>query len=229
MQIACFDLIDKVKIALQWRSLRLSKIVRKKLEQHKILSPKPELKQEALFWEALREAGLEGSKGVDHISGRCYHNEKEYNVIFPLRYLAEVKRLEKSKTLDYVFVGKNEEGRAWINEFAGEKSYISLTDKGWKMPKEHFDSAYYQLLCNSRFALCPRGKFFWTYRFYEALMCKSIPIVDKNFEEPSMYGFKYYYYQEPTRHYFSLDIIEHNYKLFLKQHTLTHEFLDLTL
>ena len=208
MLITHFNLRHKIKVALHWRLIASFKLIRKRLEQYKILSPKPELKQEALFWEALREAGLEGTKRIDHTTGRCYYNDEEYKVLFPLRYLSKVRKLEKSKSLNYVFVGKEEKGREWVKDFASENSYINLTNKGWKMPKELFDSTYYQLLCNSKFALCPRGKFLWTYRFYEALMCGSIPIVDKNFEEPSMLGFKYYYYQKPLTHRFSVDITD---------------------
>ena len=52
----------KVIIALQWRVLKLKNKLRKQLGRYKLLSPKPELKQEALFWEALREANLKGQK-----------------------------------------------------------------------------------------------------------------------------------------------------------------------
>ncbi|MDF9795218.1 hypothetical protein OKW21_000481 [Catalinimonas alkaloidigena] len=229
MFTAYYRLKERIVIALKWRIIHLTRLARKKLEKYKFLPPKPELKQEALFWEALQETGMDGEKRIDHINARCYLNDKEFYVIFPLRYLASVKKLDKTKTLHYVFVGKEEEGREWVNEFSGDKSFISLTDKGWKMPKNLFDSTYYQLLCNSKFTLCPRGKFLWTYRFYEAIMCKSIPIVDKHYEEPSMWGFKYYYYQESSTHLFSQDIVEHNYRLFLQRHTLIDEFLELVL
>ena len=36
---------------------------------------------------------------------------------------------------------------------------------------------YFQTMCQSRFILCPAGDAPWSFRFYETLMCKSIPIV----------------------------------------------------
>lgn len=36
---------------------------------------------------------------------------------------------------------------------------------------------YFQSMCQSKFVLCPAGDAPWSFRFYETLMCKSIPIV----------------------------------------------------
>ena len=36
---------------------------------------------------------------------------------------------------------------------------------------------YFQTMCQSKFILCPAGDSPWSFRFYEVLMCKSIPIV----------------------------------------------------
>ena len=33
-------------------------------------------------------------------------------------------------------------------------------------------------MCQSRFTLCPAGDSPWSFRFYEVLMCKSIPVVE---------------------------------------------------
>jgi len=37
---------------------------------------------------------------------------------------------------------------------------------------------YFQTMCQSKYVLCPGGDAPWSFRFYEALMCKSIPIVE---------------------------------------------------
>lgn len=37
---------------------------------------------------------------------------------------------------------------------------------------------YFQTMCQSEFVLCPAGDSSWSFRFYETLMCKSIPIVE---------------------------------------------------
>lgn len=36
---------------------------------------------------------------------------------------------------------------------------------------------YFETMCQSLYVLCPAGDSEWSFRFYEALMCKSIPIV----------------------------------------------------
>ena len=33
-------------------------------------------------------------------------------------------------------------------------------------------------MCQSKFILCPAGDSSWSFRFYETLICKSIPIVE---------------------------------------------------
>jgi len=37
---------------------------------------------------------------------------------------------------------------------------------------------YFEKMCQSKFILCPAGDEPWSFRFYETLMCKSIPIVE---------------------------------------------------
>ena len=36
---------------------------------------------------------------------------------------------------------------------------------------------YFETMANSRFVLCPAGDTEWSFRFYETLICKSIPVV----------------------------------------------------
>jgi hypothetical protein len=37
---------------------------------------------------------------------------------------------------------------------------------------------YFEKMCQSKYCLCPAGDAPWSFRFYEVLMCKSIPIVE---------------------------------------------------
>ena len=37
---------------------------------------------------------------------------------------------------------------------------------------------YFQTMCQSRFCLAPAGDSTWSFRFYEILMCKSLPVVE---------------------------------------------------
>lgn len=151
---------------------------------------------------------------------------------------------------------ETEARRRWLIDFIrshfSEKSYLQFTDKRTKLeyealgvfdytlrrdgfvPKEvpiekrnFFDSHYYQIMCQSQFALCPAGDRRWSMRFYEALMCKSIPILESRLHHRSireaLRGYKTY---RPTdRLVYRDDWAEHNYALFLKHHTLEfHRF-----
>ena len=78
-------------------------------------------------------------------------------------------------------------------------------------------------MCQSKFCLCPAGDEPYSMRFYEALMCKSIPIVNNAKESyrtimESRLGYKYYLSTDIFE--YRLDWVEHNYELFLKYHTL---------
>lgn len=142
--------------------------------------------------------------------------------------------------------------RKWILDFIkthfNENSYLQFTDTKSKsklssfgsfdythrrvgfVPKErpvylrnYFDKNYYQKMCESKFTLCPSGDSFWSMRFYEALMCKSIPIViskDETFrsEAESLLDYKYYLASDPNPEYRE-DWANHNYEIFLKYHT----------
>ena len=106
---------------------------------------------------------------------------------------------------------------------------ISLTYKnpfvpsGKKKSCTYFDENYFKVMSNSKFTLCPAGDADWSMRFSEAIMCKSIPIVEKfintgrNIAERDI-GYKFYYITDI--HFYDQSIIDHNYKLFLDSQTI---------
>jgi hypothetical protein len=89
-----------------------------------------------------------------------------------------------------------------------------------------FDIDYYSIMTSSKFCLCPRGDLPWSMRFYEALMCKCIPIIADKSEayrtiQESKLDYKFYLSTDKDFVYRE-DWVEHNYELFLKYHTLDH-------
>jgi len=46
----------------------------------------------------------------------------------------------------------------------------------YRVVKENVE--YFEKMCQSKYVLCPRGDTSWSFRMYETLMCKSIPIVN---------------------------------------------------
>lgn len=151
------------------------------------------------------------------------------------------------------------EKRRWIFSFIhnyfNKNSYLRFTDsqsikyhsnlgefdytgksKGF-CPKENpvikrgeFDEDYYKIMCSSKFCLCPGGDNHWSMRFYEALMCKTIPIISYENEKcrtPSecLLDYKYYLVDDTIKNYnYNKDWADHNYNLFLKYHT--YEYID---
>ena len=93
---------------------------------------------------------------------------------------------------------------------------------GYLFPGMGFDYLFY--LCKSKFSLCPAGDMPWSVRFYESIMCKSIPIVKKESEtyrtlQESLLDYKYYLYDD-TEFEYRKDWADHNFQLFLKYHSL---------
>lgn len=143
--------------------------------------------------------------------------------------------------------------RKWILSFIykyfNKNSYLQFTDKKTKLyykpidiydftllkkgfvPKEnikknYFDINYYDNMCKSKFCLCPAGDVNWSYRFFEALICKTIPIVNKKSdmyieEHYSTLDYKYYLSTSNVFEYRN-DWVEHNYNIFMKYHTLKY-------
>ena len=152
---------------------------------------------------------------------------------------------------------KTIKNRAWIIEFIKENftsnSFLNFTDKktiknhttlgeydktglitGF-IPKEHpveernfNDSDYYNILCKSKFCLCPAGDSIYSMRFYEAIMCKCIPIVYtplETFRSKAESKIDYSYYLTTDKHEYSINNVKHNLGLFIKYHTLKNNNL----
>ena len=144
--------------------------------------------------------------------------------------------------------------RAWILDFMkvhfSDKSFLQFTDQSTKLvhkpmgdfdytfkrngfvPKEvegsqrqFFDEEYYKVMCASEFTLCPGGDSPWSMRFYEALMCRSIPILPDrgSFRTPKEANVGYKFFTRDDCFTFNSEWTEHNYHLFLKHHTLHPE------
>lgn len=136
----------------------------------------------------------------------------------------------------------------------GDKSFFQITDKKSKwcffnkrhkilwsydhtftkkglVPKEGkatgeviFDNEYFTYMCRSEFTLCPAWDCPWSMRFFEAILCKSIPILKRpehagRNELERNIGYKYYLYNSPSFEY-RQGWVEENYKLFMKYQTL---------
>jgi hypothetical protein len=91
----------------------------------------------------------------------------------------------------------------------GEIVFWSST-RGRSFPTKSWDQKYFDLLAKTQFSLCPRGDHVWTYRFFEAALCGSIPVIEVY---DSIYsGFRFRTLEEsPTQFVWSQADAEHNY------------------
>jgi hypothetical protein len=84
---------------------------------------------------------------------------------------------------------------------------------------------YFESMCKSKYCLCPAGDAPWSFRFYEVLMCKSIPIVSRWHEtyrtkEESTIDYQYVLSDNITSDIDYTDMVEKNTKIFEKYHLL---------
>jgi len=144
--------------------------------------------------------------------------------------------------------------RAWILDFAKrrftDRSYFLLsedsdeherlgsfdrtgTDSDVFVPKNvpwveraHFNAAFYRVLRATEFALCPEGDAPWSMRFFEAIMCRSIPIVShrrhtgRNQVELAI---GYHVYFPDDDHVYDEELVEENFRLFIEHQTLINQ------
>jgi hypothetical protein len=145
--------------------------------------------------------------------------------------------------------------RAWVLDFARDRftdrSYLHLSEapeghrrlgpydhtgsaEGVWIPKEvawsdraFFNRHFFEVLRRSRFALCPAGDAPWSNRFFEAVMCGAIPIV----EDPVHSGrhdheraIGYRMYLKDEEHHYDPQVVMHNRRLFLEHQTLIGRF-----
>jgi hypothetical protein len=85
---------------------------------------------------------------------------------------------------------------------------------------------YFEKMCQSKFVLCPQGDSSWSFRFYETLMCKSVPIVESwhhtyRTKEESNINYKYVLFKNTETDLFNYDdYVKENAIIFEKYHML---------
>ena len=144
--------------------------------------------------------------------------------------------------------------RSWILDFARrrftDRSYLLLTDGAETherlgpydhtaeetdvfVPKEQpwgdrafFHDHYFRTLRRSEFTLCPAGDLPWSMRFFEAVMCRSLPIVSdlehvgRNAVERAI---GYHVLLPEDDHVYDERAADENHRLFLQHQTLLTE------
>jgi hypothetical protein len=84
---------------------------------------------------------------------------------------------------------------------------------------------YFETMCQSKFVLCPAGDTSWSFRFYEVLMCKSIPIVKSwhhtyRTKEEADIDYNFVLYEDIENNINLSDYVEKNTSIFETYHLL---------
>lgn len=173
--------------------------------------------QEYFFATALEEVQLPNETiKIDHYHGRCWSPETDWiPLVFPEKILTFVESLPKEKSRDYFFRGFISANRDWLRQYSG----CEYSDYGRKSKtKFHIDEDYYSSMSSARFGLAPVGDCPWSYRFFEAVMCHSIPILGK--KDQDIFSEEYHFDRDGSEHEFNPESCLKNYQTFLKNHTL---------
>jgi hypothetical protein len=124
---------------------------------------------------------------------------------------------KKSKILNFFNIDST------VNKKIGDL-IIWSSNRGRKFPIKAWDNEYFEVLGMSQFVLCPSGVCIWSYRFFEAILCGAIPIVEKNCE--AYEGFRFKYMEDSAATFqWSKEDAEYNYKLCLERICLNPELI----
>lgn len=207
------------------------------------------MKQQKMWYqESHKEKGLD-VKGINEdysiYPKRIYKNinlgnPKIYDFVFLGSYKFDKETILNRKWI-IPFIDKNFNDSSYL-QFTDHKTkekYLPLGSfdytlkKNGLVPKEMqenkrdiFDKNYYDIMSKSKFCLCPAGDSMWSMRFYDAIMSKSIPIVN-HYDEiyrslaESKLDYKYYLVSD-NKFVYREDWVNHNYEILLKYHTLEY-------
>jgi hypothetical protein len=164
----------------------------------------------------------------DHINGCNYINDHKIPLTFPLYILDYIKKIDKNKEYDYNFLGTITDKRKWLNKYKIENSIIQNSNYGRnKDTKYNIDENYYNIICKSKFTLTPTGDCPWSYRFFEAIMCLSIPILEDDSND--IYMKEYFCYFNSDKHIYIKENAIKNYNKFINSNHFLKNIKNLNL
>lgn len=169
------------------------------------------LLQEIRARQALIEADrIDFKLEIQHSTPITKIDGVEYSLIFPKILLDFNKNVVKD--IDMLFIGMiNDKRKPFLSNFP-EATIIS-SNRGRDVIKKQFDTEYFKNMARSKFVLCPNGAFTWTYRFFESVIFKAIPIIEEY--SPNYEG--YYYYKKGDDFIYNEDWVNSNLEKLKKE------------
>ena len=164
-----------------------------------------QLLQEIRLQQAMKEKGVDWPYVIDHATPKTIVDGREYPLVFPCFLI----NADQRKDINMLFIGLiTDKRREWLKQFPD--AMIINSHRGRSDATRRYDKTYFDKMARARFVLCPDGDFVWTYRFFEAILCGAIPIIQNWCE---LYNGYYHFgnYPELT-HLFTYDkgAVHHN-------------------
>ena len=173
---------------------------------------KPVYKQEILLRLAIKERGLDPNKLIiycDHQKGHNYVNGIKLNIKYPIEFFNLSHNLiPEIKTLSFYFNGNmSEKGKRkeMLKPFIGYPNSLIIESGEGRVQKNkgEFNEQYFKNFALSKFGLCPHQadwpgpiRYNWTYRFIEACMVNSIPVLFNKAPLGELFTNGFYFYNE---------------------------------
>lgn len=147
-----------------------------------------------LNWKATLVALPFRDVTLDHRTPSTSLGNVQRPLIFAHSVIDRCRDKWSDRTYLISFAGRMTEARrkafSPVIGMVGDAFRVVETNAGRTWPTKAWDDAYYEVLGRSQLTACPDGDFIWTYRFFEAALCGSIPVVQNwcsQFE-----GFRFY-------------------------------------
>jgi hypothetical protein len=202
----------------------------------------PVLLQETLARKALRELGVDlRTFEIDHLEGITTVNGFNFDVLYPLSWVRRSLRLKQPKRYQYCFMGIMDSDRrdalaAFVSR--GDSVVEHTRHQRNVLLKGRFGRRYWKVLNQSFFALCPQradwpgsAKRAWTYRFVEATLAFSIPVVFDSLPLGDAFteGFVVANAVDTAGVVWTPEIAEHNFHHAVRRFVLPHGLLSASL
>jgi hypothetical protein len=169
------------------------------------------LLQEIRARQALMEIGKsEYHLDIQHSTPITKIDGVEYSLVFP-KILLEYNK-DAIKDIDTLFIGLiTEKRKPFLSKF--KNATIVSSRRGRDINTKQFDTDYFKNMARAQFVLCPNGDFTWTYRFFESIIFRAIPII----EDYTNHYDGYYYYTPNDTPIYDEDMVNSNLEKLKKE------------
>lgn len=189
------------------------------------------LLQEHFLREALKETKVRVLHiHVDHSRGTSVVNRiHTVPVVFSMAMIEHVAQFHTTaRPTRYFFRGLRTPRKQWVADFA--HAHPDECDVTWsargrnRALKYTLDDAYYRDMCRASLAFAPTDVFPWSYRLFEAVMCRAIPVLHS--DDHDLFASRFRVYRHDAPHEWRSDWADHNLEQLKRYHTLQGLALD---